>query len=127
MPERIETAHIKGVETDALEINDAYPGTYGFAVRLDRDPGAEWAVEFTTAYETAPYPGKPPAHAVGDKIMVYYLSRYAGDLPNFLRFLRRTVDEANRSAEQRNSVLPDEEGQKRDFLARLREASRVWG
>jgi hypothetical protein len=124
MPERIATAEIKQVDTESIEMDDTYPGTYGFSVSLTRDPGPEWGLEFESAYEGAPYPGKPPVRFQGDHLCVYYLPRYAGDLPRYLRFLRRVVADANRSVEQRNAVLPDEERQKTEFLSRLREAAR---
>lgn len=125
MPERIETAAIAGVDTETIEIDDTYPGTYGFDVRLSRDPGPEWAVEFDAAYSTAVYPGKPPVEFHGDVLRVFYLPRYANDLPRFLKFLERQVAETNQAVERRNSILPDEEKQKQDFRQKLRDAARV--
>jgi hypothetical protein len=124
MPEIIPTAEIARVETREVENDDSYPGTYGFFIELTRDPGEEWFVEFSSAYEGARYPGKPPIEFKGNRLLVFYLPRYAGDLPKYLRFLKQTIAEANRSVEKRNSVLPDEEKQKADFLQRLSDAAR---
>ncbi len=126
MPERIETANITAIETDALEIDDAYPGAYGFYVRLSRDPGAEWATEFESAYDAAGYPGKPPIAFRGDTLCVFYLPRYADDLPSYLRFLHSIVNLTNQSVEKRNSILPDEEREKTEFRARLRAAAEAF-
>ena len=126
MPERIETAQIAGVDADVLEIDDTYPGTLGFYVRLSRDPGAEWAVEFNAAYESARYPGKPPVTYRGDTLCVFYLPRYADDLPNYLKFLLGIVRETNHSVDLRNRALPDEEKEKTEFRAKLREAARAF-
>jgi hypothetical protein len=124
MPEIIPTAEIMGVETTAVENDDTYPGTYGFYVQLTRDPGEDWFMEFSAAYDAAIYPGKPPIEFKGDRLLVFYLPRYAADLPKFLRFLKRAVSEGNRSVEKRNSVVPDEEKQKAEFLQRLQSAAR---
>lgn len=124
MPERIPTAEIAAIDTETLDINDAYPGTYGFTARLTRDPGPEWAEEFTVVYESADYPGKPPVEWNGDHLSVFYLPRYADDLPTFLRFLEQMVARTNRAVEERNSVLPHEEQRKEDFLKHLRDAAR---
>lgn len=126
MPERIATANITNIESEALEIDDDYPGTYGFYIRLSRDPGFEWAAEFESAYESAAYPGKPPVIFRGDTLCVFYLPRYAEDLPAYLRFLNSIVNRTNQSVEKRNSVLPDEERQKEEFRTRLREAARAF-
>ncbi|MES2459017.1 MAG: hypothetical protein V4671_00430 [Armatimonadota bacterium] len=123
MPEIIPTAEIKAVKTDAVENDDTYPGTYGFYIDLTRDPGPDWFVEFSAAYDAAVYPGKPPIEFKGSRVLVFYLPRYAGDLPKFLRFLKRIIAEGNRSVEKRNSVLPDEEKQKVEFLQRLKDAA----
>ncbi len=125
MPERIETAEIKKIETDAVELDDAFPGTYGFVVRLTRDPGPEWGVEFNAAYDVAVYAGKPPVIPHGDTLRVFYLARYASELPAYLRFLARIVGETNKSVEQRNRALPDEDKQKAEFLERLAEAAKT--
>ena len=126
MPERIETAQIAAIESDVLEIDDTYPGTLGFYVRLSRDPGAEWVVEFHAAYDTARYPGKPPVTYRGDTLCVAYLPRYADELPDFLKFLSGVVRETNQAVELRNSALPDEEKEKADFRAKLREAAKAY-
>lgn len=123
MPEKIETATIKSIETDVLEIDDNFPGTYGFYVRLSRDPGAEWAAEFESVYDEAPAAGKPPIQFRGDTLCVFYLPRYGGDLPKYLRFLNGIIAKTNKAVEQRNSVLPDEEQEKETFRAKLREAA----
>jgi hypothetical protein len=123
MPEIIPTAEIAGVDTGAVENDDTYPGTYGFYVSLTRDPGPEWFSEFSAAYDAAIYPGKPPIEFKGNRLLVFYLPRYAIDLPKFLRFLKRTIAEGNRSVEKRNSVVPDEEKQKAEFLQRLKDAA----
>lgn len=121
MPEQIATAQIKALDPEVLEVDDMFPGTYGFHVVLTSDPGLEWAREFEAAYDAASYPGKPPVVFRGDTLCVFYLPRYADDLPGFLRFLKRTVGETNRAVEQRNAVLPDEAAQKETFRQRLRD------
>ena len=123
MPEIIPTAQIVGIDTEELESDDTYPGTYGFYVKLSRDPGDEWFVEFSTVYDAAVYPGKPPVVNKADRLLVYYLPRYAPDLTRYLRFLARTIAEANAAVEKRNSVVPDEEKEKAAFLAALRTAA----
>lgn len=126
MPERIATAELAGIDAETLETEDAYPGAYGFFVRLTCDPGEEWEAEFHSVYDTALYPGKPPVTKRGDRLCVFYLPRYADDLPRFLRFLEQMVAETNRSVEKRNSVLPDEEKQKDAFRESLRAVSRTF-
>ena len=124
MPEIIPTAEIAKIDTRAVENDDTYPGTYGFFVELTQDPGEDWFVEFSAAYDTAYYPGKPPVEFKGNRLLVFYLPRYSGDLTKYLRFLKRTIAEGNSSVEKRNSVVPDEEKQKAEFLQRLKEAER---
>lgn len=124
MPEIIPTAGIARVKTDYIENNDTYPGTYGFYVELTRDPGSEWFVEFSAAYDSAVYPGKPPIEFKGDRLLIFYLPRYAGDLAKYLRFLKRTITDGNRSVEKRNSIVPDEEKQKEAFLQSLKDAAK---
>lgn len=126
MPERIETAQITAIESNVLEMNDTYPGTFGFYVRLSRDPGAEWAVEFDSAYEAARYPGKPPVTYRGDTLCVFYLPRYADELSQYLQFLGGVVRDTNQSVDLRNSALPDEEKEKTDFRAKLRDAAKAF-
>ena len=123
MPEIIPTAEIAGIETREVDNDDTYPGTYGFSVELTRDPGPDWFVEFSSAYDAAFYPGKPPIEFRGARLQVFYLPRYAVDLPKYLRFLKQTVAETNRSVVKRNSVVPDEEKQKAEFLQRLTDAA----
>ena len=123
MPERIATATIAGIEAETLEIDDTYPGTYGFYVRLSRDPGPEWAAEFQAVYDATRYPAKPPVEFRGDTLCVFFLPRYANDLPSYLRLLERVVSETNHAVEKRNSVLPDEENQKEAFRECLRKAA----
>jgi len=108
-----------------VELDDAFPGTYGFIARLSRDPGPEWGVEFNAAYDVAVYAGKPPVIPHADTLRVFYLPRYASELPAYLRFLTRIVKETNASVEKRNSILPDEEKQKAEFLARLADAAKT--
>lgn len=123
MPERIETATILSIEAETLEIDDTYPGTYGFYVRLTRDPGLEWAQEFNAVYDAANYPGKPPVDFRGDTLCIFFLPRYMDELPRYLRFLERIISETNKAVEKRNSVLPDEAKQKDAFRQKLREAA----
>jgi len=123
MPERIATATIAGIEAETLEIDDTYPGTYGFYVRLSRDPGPEWAAEFQAVYDATRYPAKPPVEFRGDTLCVFFLPRYARDLSSYLRLLERVVSDTNRAVEKRNSVLPDEEKQKEAFRECLRKAA----
>ncbi len=125
MPDRIATATIRSVEAEVLEIDDTYPDTYGFYVRLSQDPGLEWAAEFEAVYEGTPYAGKPPVQFRGDTLCVFYLPRYAGDLPAYLRFLNNAVVQTNKAVEQRNSILPDEEKEKETFRTKLREAAQA--
>ena len=124
MPERIATADIAAIDSETLEIDDTYPGTYGFTVRLSCDPGPEWDEEFAAVYDAAEYPGKPPVVWRGDRLSVFYLPRYADDLPSYLRFLEQMIARANREVERRNSVLPHEEQRMESFRQRLREAAR---
>lgn len=124
MPERILTADIAAIDPEGLEIDDTYPGTYGFTVRLSCDPGPEWDEEFVAVYENAEYPGKPPVVWHGDRLTVFYLPRYADDLPAYLRFLEQMIARTNRAVEKRNSALPQEEQRKESFRQRLREAAR---
>lgn len=123
MPERIETADIREIDTESIDIDDRYPGTFGFHVLLTRNPGMEWGVEFDASYESARYSGKPPVHFEGDRLTAYYLPRYADDLPAFAGFLAGIVRQTNKAVELRNSVLPDEEREKQMFRARLRDAN----
>ena len=76
MPDRILTAQIVGVDPETLEVSDAFPGTYGFYVRLSRDPGAEWAAEFEGIYKMAPRAARPPVVFRGDTLCVYFLPAY---------------------------------------------------
>ena len=124
MPERIATADVESLDTETLELDDAFPGAYGFHVRLTCDPGPEWAVEFEAAYDAAVYPGKPPVVLRDDTLRVFYLPRYAGDLPRFLRFLQAMVAQTNRAVRQRNAALPDEEGRMEEFRHRLRDLAK---
>jgi hypothetical protein len=126
MPERIETATIRSVESETLEIDDTYPGTYGFYIRLTRDPGGEWAQEFQAVYDAAPYPGKPPIEFRGDTLCVFFLPRYGNELPRFLNFVDRIVLETNKAVEKRNSVLPDEAKQKEAFRKQLQDAAQLF-
>jgi hypothetical protein len=123
MPERIQTADIKQIDANTLDIDDRYPGAFGFHVNLTCDPGVEWGVELEAAYEGARYPGKPPVVFDGNRLTIYYLPRYGSDLPNYLRFLAGIIAETNRSVQLRNSVLPDEEKVKDDFRTQLRSAA----
>jgi hypothetical protein len=120
MPERIATAEMIGLDPEVLETDDAFPGAYGFRVRLSCDPGPEWALEFDGVYGGAIYPGKPPVIFRGDTLLVFYLPRYGADLPRFLRFLQSAIRQTNRAVEKRNSALPDEEAQKEAFRQQLR-------
>lgn len=121
MPERIATATIDSLDSESLESNDTFPGTYGFQVRLSCDPGPEWAMEFQAVYDAGAYPGKPPVVFHGDVLRVYYLPRYAHDLPRFLRFLQAMVNETNRAVEKRNAALPNEDAEREAFRQTLRD------
>ena len=125
MPERIETAQIVALDPEALESDDAFPGAYGFRVHLSCDPGPEWAAELDSVYDAAAYPGKPPVVFRGDTLCVFYLPRYAADLPRYLRFLQGVVAETNRAVNKRNAALPDEETQKEAFRQQLRALARA--
>ena len=124
MPERIPTAEIRSLDPDSLHTDDAFPGAYGFYVALDRDPGPEWGTEFDAVYDVAVYAGKPPVVFEGERLGVFYLPRYANDLPRFLRFLQGIVADTNRGVEKRNSVLPDEEAEKAAFRQTLQDLAR---
>lgn len=119
MPDRIETAQIVGVDSETLEINDAYPGTYGFYVRLSRDPGLEWAAEFEGLYMATPRAAKPPVVFRGDTLCAYFLPVYTAELPEFFTFLEGVVAQTNQAAEQRNAVLPDDHAVREAFRSQL--------
>jgi hypothetical protein len=123
MPDIIPIAQIVGVIATEIETDDSFPGTYGFAVSLSTDPGTEWFIELSAVYDAIVYPGKPPIRFEGNKLRIFYLPRYADDLPRYLRFLLRVVADANASVERRNRVVPDEEQQKVAFLEKLRAAA----
>jgi hypothetical protein len=120
MPDRIPLTDIASLDPERLVSDDAFPGTYGFAVRLASEPDPEWVQEFDAVYDAAAYPGKPPVVVKNGALWVYYLPRYAGDLPDYLRFLRGAVVRTNQEVEKRNAVLPDEEAEKQAFRERLR-------
>lgn len=124
MPERIPTAEIAAVDAETLEIDDTYPGTYGFTIRLTCNPGPEWDEEFVAVYDAAEYPGKPPVLWHGDRLTIFYLPRYADDLPSYLRFLEQMIARTNRAVEKRNSVLPHEEQRMEAFRQALRDAAK---
>lgn len=123
MPERIETATIAAIDPDHLESDDRYPDAYGFTVRMNRDAGPEWGVEFVSVYEELNYPGKPPIDYRGETMVVFFLPRYAGEAGKFLRVLEGVVAETNRAVEQRNSVLPDSEKNKETLRRALKQAA----
>ena len=120
MPERIDTAQMVGVDTETLEVNDAFPGAYGFYVRLSRDPGTAWEAEFSAAYESRPYPGKAPVIFRGDTLCVFFLPLYAGELPEYIRFLETVLDETNRAVMIRNESIPDDRSERDTLKAALR-------
>jgi hypothetical protein len=119
MPDLIATATTVAIDPETLEVNDAYPGTYGFYVRLSRDPGPEWAVEFDAAYTAAPHPIHPPVVFRGDTLCVFYLPIYQDALPDFLAHLERVVSDTNASVEKRNRALPDDTGIRESFRTHL--------
>jgi len=119
MPDRIQTAQLVGVDSETLEINDAFPGTYGFHVRLSRDPGLEWAAEFEGVYAATARSAKPPVVFRGDTLCVYFLPVYATELPEFMGFLEGVIAATNQAVEQRNAVLPDDHTQRETFRAAL--------
>ena len=119
MPDLIATATTVSVDPETLEVSDAYPGTYGFYVRLSRDPGPEWAAELDAAYEAAPHPIHPPVVFRGDTLCVFYLPIYQDALPEFLAHLERVVEATNASVEKRNRALPDDTDVREGFRTRL--------
>ena len=119
MPDLIATAVIVSVDPETLEVNDAYPGTYGFYVRLSRDPGPEWALELDAAYVAAPHPIHPPVVFRGDTLCVFYLPIYQDSLPEFLAHLERVIATTNASVETRNRALPDDTATREAFRTRL--------
>jgi hypothetical protein len=123
MPAWISTAQIIALDPETLEVNDAYTGTYGFYLRLDCDPGSEWAAELEVAYEEATFAIKPPLVFRGDTLVVFYLPLYEEQLPSYLAFLRQVIQETNQSVEKRNALLPADEGTKEQFRERLRHLS----
>ena len=126
MPDRIATAEIVALDPDTLEVDDSYPGSYGFYLRLSADPGLEWAAEFEAAYNALNYPGKPPVLFRGDTLAVFYLPLYADELPGYLEFLGRVIDETNASVQRRNAALPDDASQRETFRGRLRSLSETY-
>jgi hypothetical protein len=121
MPAWIPTAEILSLDPETLEVNDAYPGTYGFYVRLDRDPGSEWAAEFESAYEAGVHGIKPPIAFRGNTLVVFFLPLYEEQLPEYLLFLRHIMAQTNASVEKRNGLLPADESIKERFRTRLRD------
>ena len=126
MPDRILTAQIVGVDPDTLEVSDAYPGTYGFYVRLSRDPGSEWAAEFEGIYQAAPRPARPPVLFRGDTLCVYYLPAYIQELPAYMTFLTEIVALTNAAVERRNAVLPDDTTPRELFREQLRQLAQTY-
>jgi hypothetical protein len=120
MPDRILTAQIVGVDPETLEVSDAFPGTYGFYVRLSRDPGPEWEAEFEGLYQAAPRAARPPVVFRGDTLCVYYLPVYRQELSEYLEFLTDIVAQTNIAVEQRNAVLPDDTAEREAFRGELR-------
>jgi hypothetical protein len=123
MPAWIPTAQILSLDPETLEINDTYPGTYGFYLRLTGDPGSEWAAEFEAAYDQSTYSIKPPVVFRGNTLVVFFLPLYAEQLPEYLQFFRHVVDITNQSVEKRNALLPEDESIKEAFRTRLRQLS----
>lgn len=119
MPDRIQTAQLIGVDSETLEINDSFPGTYGFYARLSRDPGPEWAAEFEGTYAASPRSAKPPIVFRGDTLCVYFLPVYSAELAEFMGFLEGVIIATNQAVEQRNAVLPDDHTQREAFRAAL--------
>jgi hypothetical protein len=126
MPDRIQTAQIVGVDPETLEVSDAFPGTYGFYVRLSRDPGTEWAAEFESLYLLSSRPSRPPVIFRGDTLCVHYLPRYVQDLPEYLDFLTEIVTQTNVAVERRNAVLPDDSAQREAFREQLRQLAQSY-
>jgi hypothetical protein len=121
MPAWIPTAQILSLDPETLEVNDTYPGTYGFYLRLTSDPGSEWAAEFEAAYDQSVYTIKPPVAFRGNTIVVFFLPLYEEQLPEYLQFLRQVIDNTNQSVEKRNGLLPEDESIKEAFRTRLRQ------
>ncbi len=123
MSERIATAEIVALDPQTLEVSPEYPGTYGFYVRLSRDPGREWAAELESAYAASRHAIKPPVIFRGDTLCVFFLPLYQGRLPEFLEHLETVVEQTNASVEQRNQVLPDDESTRETFRGKLAEVA----
>lgn len=83
----IDTEHMENVEENREAV--------GFTVRLSSAPIDAWRQEFEQAYLQTPYTLKPPVEVRGDTLHVIYLPRYAGELPDFFRFLALMVKQAN--------------------------------
>jgi hypothetical protein len=123
MPARIPTTEIVALDPETLEVDDNYPQTYGFYVRLARDPGLEWAAEFEVAYAEMYHPVKPPVRFRGNTLVVFYLPHYQDELPNFLAFLQKVVVVTNQAVEMRNRLLPADEPTREAFRERLRQVA----
>lgn len=126
MPDRIATAQIVAVDPETLEVDDQYPGAYGFTVRLSTDPGPEWVAEFDAAYAALPHAVTPPVRVEGDCLKVFFIPLYEAELPAFLAHLEQVVAEANRSVEARNAALPDDGARREAFRSRLRTAAAAY-
>lgn len=121
MPDKILTTQIVGIDSETLEVSDEFPGSYGFYVRLSRDPGLEWAAEFESLYQVLPRPARPPVVFRGDTLCIYYLPAYTQELPEYLEFLTDAVVQTNAAVERRNAVLPDDSSQREVFREQLRQ------
>lgn len=126
MPEQIATAEITAIDPQTLEVSPDWPGTYGFYVRLSRDPGTEWAAEFDTTYHVSRHPLKPPVVFRGDTLCVFFLPLYKDKLPDFLEHLENVVKETNASVEKRNQAMPDDHDIREDFRAELATAAEAF-
>ena len=123
MPDRIQTAQIVGVDPETLEVSDTFPGTYGFYVRLSRDPGGEWAAEFESLYQLPARTSRPPVLFRGDTLCVFFLPSYTQELPEYLRFLTEVVVQTNDAVERRNAVLPDDSALRETLREQLRQVA----
>jgi hypothetical protein len=126
MSERIATAEIVALDPQTLEVAPEYPGTFGFYVRLSRDPGREWAAELDGAYLASRHPIKPPVVFRGDTLCVFFLPLYQDRLSAFLEHLETVVGQANLAVEQRNQVLPDDEATREAFREKLADAAEAF-
>lgn len=86
---------LKSIDVDHLEDVEDNPEAVQFCVTLSDTPSPIWIQEFEQAYRQTPYQIKPPMRVVEDTLEIVFLPRYAGELPDFFRFLSLMARRAN--------------------------------